>query len=306
MKRFLLLVFFLLGALALLGFWWYQNVKPVSGTASYRDFLITKGSSASQIGQKLQKEELIRNALFFRFYAQLSGVAQKIKAGEYRLSPSFSLYKIVNELLRGPTEIWVTIPEGLRREEIAQKFATTLNKNQEFITEFLTASKEKEGYLFPDTYLFPKETTATKVVEKMLNTFAKKVDLKITDEDIILASLVERETRTVEERPAVAGILLKRLRIGMPLQVDATIQYTKGNWGNVLIDDKKIKSSYNTYTNRGLPPGPICNPGLSSIKAVIYPQASDYLYYLHDDKGVVHYAKTLEEHNANIGKYLGK
>jgi UPF0755 protein len=132
------------------------------------------------------------------------------------------------------------------------------------------------------------------------------------DQTITLASLVEREGRTDADRPMIAGILLNRLHQKMPLQVDATLQYALGYqpfekswWKKELTDDdKKINSAYNTYANPGLPPGPIANPGLASIKAAIYPTATDYLYYLHDSTGAIHYAKTVEEHNANVRKYL--
>jgi UPF0755 protein len=129
-------------------------------------------------------------------------------------------------------------------------------------------------------------------------------------EAIVMASILERETKTDAERPIVAGILLNRIEDGMPLQVDASVQYAVGtskNWWPILtLEDLKINSSYNTYKFRGLPPGPIASPGLSSIEAVMNPEKSDFWYYIHDSDGKIHYAKTLAEHNANIAKYLGK
>lgn len=309
MKKLSFLIFILVALFFIGGFYWfYRNLTPVSNDVSYQYFLITKGASASQIGSSLEKSGFIKSALAFRLFVKFSGNSKKILAGEYRLSPSFSLSEIVDQFLHGPEEIWVTIPEGLRIEEVADRFAGVLMKDAQFVEDFLAAGKGKEGFLFPDTYLFPKETTAEKIVEKMLATFDKKVDLKTKNEDIILASLVERETKTAEERLIVAGILLNRVKIGMPLQVDATVQYVVGTsqkWWPVLSqDDLKIKSPYNTYLNLGLPPTPICNPGLSSIKAVVYPAKTDFLYYLHDLNGAIHYAKTLEEHNQNIRQYL--
>ena len=242
--------------------------------------------------------------MVFKVYLNFSGVSKRILAGEYSLSPGLSLFGIVRELLRGPGEIWITIPEGLRREEVAQKFATSLGKDKSFVQEFLSSSEGKEGFLFPETYLFPKDTLQKKIVEKMLLTFDTKVGLTIKREDVILASIIERETRSAEERPVVAGILENRLKIGMPLQVDATIQYVKGGWESITLADRGIQSSFNTYLNRGLPPAPICNPGLSSLKAALNPSETEYLYYLHDARGVIHYAKTLGEHNQNIQKYL--
>ena len=178
------------------------------------------------------------------------------------------------------------------------------------------------GYMFPDTYLIPQDATAGAIISIFTGAFDKKVtadmraDIRSAgmtlESVVILASIVEREGLTDEDRPVIAGILLNRLEIGWPLQADATLQYALGYqaqektwWKKVLTDDdKKVKSPYNTYTNPGLPPGPISNPGIASIRAVIYPKKTEYMYYLHDPTGAVHYAKTLEEHNANVARYL--
>jgi UPF0755 protein len=306
-------------------FWWEKNSVAPSGEEKLVDLVIAKGSSATIVANKLQTAGLIKSALAFRLYTQVTGKAKRISAGEFQLPNNLSLFKIVEELIKGPKGLWVTIPEGLRKEEIAEKFATTLDKDTSFEEEFLSLAKNKEGYLFPDTYLFPKETTAEKVVAKMEANFEKKVDSSLQEEVnkgslgltkiITLASLIERETKTDEERPMVAGILLNRLAIGMPLQVDASVQYVIGGlncqrkegcewWPNTTVEDRKVSSLYNTYKYNGLPPAPIANPGLSSIKAAIYPEKSDYLYYLHDKEGKIHYAETLEEHNTNVKKYI--
>lgn len=303
-----------------------QTLKPASADSAFYDFLITKGSSASQIAAKLEKKGFIRDALVFRFYVQLSGKSKKIQAGEYSLSPSYSLTRVIEILIKGPVEVWVTIPEGLRREEIAGKFASAFGKDEKFIDEFNRASSGLEGFLFPDTYLFPKEATASAVVKKMRSTFDVKTaqlkeaidasDLSL-NEIVTLASIIERETKTNAERPVVAGILLNRLNAGIGLQADATVQYAIATvncqlstvncenwWSPVTKTDLSINSPYNTYKYRGLPPGPIANPGLTSLKAASSPEENDYLYYLHDAKGQIYYAKTLEEHNENVRKYL--
>ncbi len=317
LKKFLLLIFVFAALVVGGSFWLYQNVKPVSLDKSFSNFIISKGQSAGSIADKLQKAGLIRNALVFRIYIRLTGQSSKIQTGEFRLSPSFSLFQVVDTLSRGPIEIWVTIPEGLRREEIATRFATNLDKNQTFTDEFLSFSKGQEGYLFPDTYLFPKDSSASAIVKKMLTTFDNRTanitpqGTNLTPKElIILASILERETKTDIERPIVAGILMNRLNAGMALQVDATVQYAVGtskNWWPILTkQDLSINSKYNTYKFPGLPPTSISNPGISSITAVYHPTANDYFYYIHDSDGQIHYAKTLEEHNANIKKYLGK
>ena len=272
------------------------------------------------MGNKLDKEGFIKSSFAFKLYVQITGSAKKIQAGEYRLSPGYSLFKIVSELTKGPVGVWITIPEGLRREEIAYKFAESLDKEDKpaFIKEFLQTSLGQEGYLFPDTYIFLKTTQAQGVVQKMRATFEIKVGTEITKEQLVVASLVERETKTNEERPTVAGIIYKRLKAKWPLQIDATLQYAVADvrcqmsdvrcewWTPPTREDLEINSPYNSYKLTGLPPTPIASPGLSSIKAAIYPEESDYWFYLHDSKGVIHFARTIEEHNANIRKYLGK
>lgn len=272
MKKLLLLCLLLVGVTAGLVYWWYSAVRPASRDIQVRDFLISKGASASQVGNKLQSEGFIKDALAFKLYVQLAGKAGKIQAGEYALSPNLSLLAIVDELLRGPKEIWVTIPEGLRREEVAEKFATNLLKEDKeaFIEEFLQNSIGKEGFLFPDTYIFPKVASASAIVNKLLSTFESKVDSQM-DQDIqassyslnqilTMASIVERETLTNSERPIVAGILYKRFEAGWPLQADATLQYIVANtrckgqlgckwWEIPEVKDRSLVSAYNTYKN---------------------------------------------------------
>lgn len=292
-----------------------QMFLPVSIDKTPMNFLITKGSSVSLIGNNLHRQGFIRNPIVFKFYVQLTNSQNKIQAGEFSLSKNLTLVEILETLKKGPVEIWITIPEGLRREEISQKFASALGKNSDFIKEFNTLTIGKEGYLFPDTYLFSKSASSSAIVAKMLSTFDKKVS-DVTLEQLIMASLIERETLGDDEKPIVAGILYKRIDAGWPLQVDATVQYAKANieckskindckyWGEVFNLDKEIKSSFNTYKNLGLPPLPIANPGLSSINASINPEKSDFWYYIHDDEGKIHFAKNIDEHNGNINKYL--
>lgn len=331
MKRIIIFLFILIPVLFLVGLiWWNINTKAYSSSGTSQDFLVTKGSGASIIGQKLEEQKLIKSALAFKIYVQVNSLQKKIMAGEYQISPNWSISKIAEQLTKGPQELWVTIPEGFRKEEISEKFIKSLGKvgveADTFRSEFLSLSKDKEGYLFPDSYIFAKEVKAATVVNKMFATFDKRVDSAMKaeiaksgyslEEVITMASLIERETKTDEERPTVAGILYKRIAKGWPLQVDASVQYLVASsrcktsqgtctwWPVTTINDRKIKSSFNTYTNRELPPSPICNPGLSSIKAAVYPAPSDFWFYLHGTDGQIHYAKTIEEHNLNISKYL--
>jgi len=305
-----IVVFLLVG-----GFYVKSLFSPISADNKLVDFLIPKGTSVAQIGKKLEDVGLIKSSIAFKFVVQLTNSQNKIQAGEFQLSPSLSLTQILDSLKKGPKEIWVTIPEGLRREEVSLKFAKTLGKDDVFVDEFLQLTTGKEGYLFPDTYLFPKSATATQIVNKMTSTFEKKVE-DVTFEQVIMASLLERETFSDSEKAIVAGILYKRFENNWPLQVDATLQYARDSlkcknqikdckyWEPVYPKDKEINSPFNTYKYQGLPPSPIASAGLSSIKAAIDPQESDYWYYIHDNDGKIHFARTLQEHNENIAKYL--
>lgn len=298
-----LIVTFLI-ALGVIGYSFFLITWPVSSQASEKDFLITKGSSVSLIGRKLEEDGLIRSAHAFRFYVSLNGLENKIQAGEYSLKQNLSLLQIVEYLKKGPKEVWVTIPEGLRHDEIAERFATALDKNQEFVDEFITLAKKDEGYLFPDTYLFPKEASVSRIILTMKSNFEKRVGSDISYRQLVVASMIERETKGDQEKPVVAGIIYKREQNDWPLQIDATIQYAKGSWKPILSSDKNLDSKYNTYKYLGLPPTPISNPGLKSILAAKFPQSSEYWYYIHSSSGQIYYATTLQEHNLNIDRYL--
>lgn len=331
MKKLLLILLTLLVVISLGFFWWKSAVRAVGDVDGLHDFLITKGTSASQVGNKLEESNLIRSSLAFKFYVQLTGKAKKIPSGEFELSSSQNLFEIVNSLLEGPKAVWVTVPEGLRREEIVERFIEGLEKKGEeavsFRFEFLSLTTSIEGKIFPDTYLLPKTITADKTVALIKTTFEKRIDTISDDisssnlsleEILILASLLERETITEEEKPVVAGILINRINGDWPLQVDATVQYAlasvrcKGKidcdwWPKPLTrNDLEIVSAFNTYKNQSLPPSPISNPGLNSIKAAASPEATSYWFYIHDNSGKIRYAETVEGHNSNVRKYLGK
>ena len=316
MKKFLFLPLVITIIIASAFFWFYKNSQSVSSDAGYKYFVIEKGETATEVGKRLESEGIVKSALAFKIYLQFTGQTGTIQTGEFRLTPSHSLFQVVDTLFKGPIELWVTIPEGLRKEEIAQKFSDVLGKDSLFIEDFLEAAADKEGYLFPDTYLFPREASATSIVDKMVSTFENKTGNMTNksglsfDDVVTLASLIERETKTNQERPIVAGIMLNRLSAGMPLQIDASVQYavgTKRDWWPILsLDDILTMSPYNTYENKGLPPAPIANPGLSSLQAAFSPEDNDYWYYIHDPNGQIHYAKTLAEHNLNIAKYLDR
>ncbi len=322
----LLLLFFLL--LSVLFFWWRTSNKPVDPQEkSQKIFVIKKGEKVDKIAKNLKEKNLVKSPLAFKLKAYQLGLIKKIQAGDYRLSPSMNLAQVTQALSHGTLDQWITIPEGWRAEEIIVYLKKNFFQGELSETERQLFLK-KEGYLFPDTYLIPKKATAQNIIDILQKNFDQKFNLELEkqaqknnltkNEVIILASLVEREAKHSKDHPLIAGILLKRLQKDWPLQVDATLQYALANnqckiseekcawWPQPKPEDKKIRSSYNTYQNPGLPPGPICNPGLSSIKAVIFLQDSEYWYYLSDQKGNVHYSETLEEHQENIRKYLSQ
>lgn len=322
MSRKLLPVALLVAVLSGL-FWWVWAKRPVcQKNCQSQIFVVKKGESLGEIAQRLEAQGLIRSSLFFQIEATRLGVIRKIQAGDFRLNPSTAPSETARLLTHGTLDAWVTIIEGLRREEIAEELVRQLadgGEDSKFSKEeFLKRTIGLEGRLFPDTYLFPKEATAERIINIMNLNFEKKTaGLSLGEEDLILASLIEREARQENDRPIVAGVLLKRLKASWPLQVDAAVQYAKAEkecvasktcewWPKKLTrQDLEIDSPYNTYLYPGLPPAPICSPGLSSIKAAQNPTATDYWYYLSDWQGKMYYAKTLEEHNQNIQKYLG-
>lgn len=319
MKRLIILVIFL-AVVGLGSYLFYkEGTLPVNReTKTSKIFVIRKGEGLSEVAKNLAGEGLIRNKIVFYLVVKRLGIDKNIQAGDFRLSQSMDVYEVARTLTHGTLDVWVTIIEGLRKEEVAQIISQNLGIPE---VEFLKYAKE--GYLFPDTYLFPRQATAGAVIDILSSNFEKKYDTTLrsqarlnglTDKEVlILASIVEREARSDSDRKQVASILLKRLRADWPLQTDATIQYAVGydetdkSWWkkNLSEDDLKIDSPYNTYKHIGLPPTPVTNPGLSSIQAVVRANADiPYWFYLSDRKGIMHYAVTHEEHERNIGKYL--
>lgn len=282
-------------------------------------FVIKPGENLNLISNRLESEHLIRSKLVFFVVVKQLGIEKKIQYGDFRLSPSMSAREIAKEFTVGSLDKWVTVQEGLRREEIAQIMSAELGIPE---VEFEKASQGLEGYLFPDTYLIPKTASADDAVAILKNNFENRYspEMKaqarkkgLTDLEIItLASIVEREARLEVDRPKVASIILRRIKEGHPLEVDATIQYALGyqpgakTWwkGAITNDDKESPSLYNTYKRQGLPPGPISNPGLSSIQAALSADpTTPYLFYVADSKGRTYYGRTFEEHQQNIKKY---
>lgn len=296
----------------------YQS-RPISTDASRNSevvFNVSEGETATVVAKNLKSKNLIRSDMAFRFYLKSNNLEKTIHVGYFKLSPSMTFAQIADTLKSsGSQDIRVLIPEGFRNEEIARRLFRQLNLPEK---DFLSFAKE--GYMFPDTYDFQVDVSPQDVADVMLKTFNIKIapiisgtQSSLSQEEIVtLASIVEKESRGDADRGVIAGILLNRLDSGQGLEVDATLQYLLGEgengWWNhdstELVEAKAIDSPYNTYKYAGLPSGPINNPGLKSIEAVLNPTKTDYFYYLHEPDGTPHYAKTFEEHQNNINKYL--
>ena len=307
--------------------WYFQAIQPVTRMDSpVVDFEVKSGAGVDRIANDLSSARLIRSRIGFKITVIRLGVASRIQAGFFKLSPTMSATEVAEALtLAYARQVRVTIPEGLRSEEINFIFEKTF-KNVEGSNynplQFTSLSRGKEGRLFPDTYDFVPEASASDIIKRLTGRFDEVIsDLNISEESLpktlILASLLEREAASSAEMPSVAGVIAKRLKIGMALQIDATVQYALGSvrckqidcdwWKKDLTaEDLRMNSPYNTYLNPGLPPAPISNPGKDALKAAASPVMGSALYYLHDSAGKIHFADTLPQHNQNICTYLKK
>lgn len=318
MKKIFLSILLLLACLFIGGiFWWVNGTSAAnSKDKTPQIFVINKGESTRQIGTELQKNGLIKDSLVFLILSRLGGFDGKMQAGDFRLTPNQTPFQILTTFTKGTLDVWVTIPEGLRATEIAAILKKNLPSYESSWDDMLAA---QEGYLFPDTYLFPRDATIDQIISIMENNFKQKYAIaqaqqtnKLSKSQVVtLASIVQREAITPHDMQYVASVLENRLDIGMALGSDVTVEYALGyntqekTWWkkDLTIDDLAINSAYNTRKVAGLPPAPISNPGLVALEAVTNTPSTDYLYFIADSKGVVHFAKTLAEHNANIAKY---
>lgn len=276
---------------------------------------IPSGSSITTAGKILKESGVIKNE---EVYIVLSHVLYKkkgITAGKYVFSGNTYVLMVVYRTSNakfGTPFVKITIPEGFTNQEIINRISAnfpTFDKNQ-----IQSKLPKLDGYIFPETYFFDKEANLDEIINKMttignqkLTNILKTIDLQSAEAKkiLIIASLVEAEGKNKDERKMIAGIIQNRLAINMPLQLDATITYlTNKGTSQITQSDLKIDSPYNTYLYKGLPPGPINNPGEESIISAMNPTKSDYLYYLHDKNEQIHYAKTYAEHLANKNKYL--
>ena len=299
-----------------------QRAQPAHAT----DIVVPRGAGSSEVAALLRDRGVIANPFVFRLLARLRGVDRRVEAGEYVFAPHESANEVLQKLVLGAARVasWVTIPEGYTSAEIARDLAShKLGNATGYQQYFLHTSielggvhtKSLEGYLFPSTYLFPLDATPEAAARILVDEFRRELPadaqaqarrLGYTIPQIVtIASLVEREGKADDERPLIAGVIYNRLRKGMALQVDASLEYAfPSHKTEITRADLRIDSPYNTYLHAGLPPTPIANPGLSSLLAALHPQHSDYYYYVYKGNGHHAFARTLEEHNANVSRYL--
>lgn len=330
MKNFLKNNYKILAAIALvMAVFWLavSTYRPVnSESLDEVEFVIAKGDSSAKVARLLAEQNLVRNRFLFLFYTLATGQEKKFQAGRYKLSSAMSIPEIVKTFSAGLAEsddVVVTIPEGLNIFEVDRKISDGgLIQPGEFFHQAKVL--KLEGYLFPDTYRFDKKETMAGMTKKMKANFEAKVKEKPSYQQLVVASLLEKEVREPQDMALVAGIIYKRLELGMLLQIDATVAYGACLNQNVskydvsvsfykFCDVSKVgvanflkdELPYNTYLYSGLPPGPISNPGQEAIKAALYPQDSDYLFYLSArSDGRTIFSRTAAEHERNRARYL--
>lgn len=292
-----------------------------------RVFFVQEGSTLKEVVNELDEKEIITNKTLFLLWARLMGHSRDIKAGEYRLNSGMSPLKILGILRKGAIITHpVTIPEGSAREQIGELLDKkglvdkdeflSLTGDSDIARRYGITGPGLEGYLYPDTYQFSRGLSPTSVIEVMVERFCEVVTplrkraqhLGMTIERVItLASIVEKETGRAEERPIIASVFLNRLKRKIRLQSDPTVIYGLSDFnGNLTKEDLRKHTPYNTYIIRGLPPGPIANPGEEAIKAVLYPAKTDYLYFVSKNDGSHCFSKTLSEHNKAVRIYQKK
>jgi UPF0755 protein len=305
------LIILLLGGLYVL----WHNIHPPAAFQSDDTFEITPGMGVSAIASKAEQEGFVRSNFLLYFALTYLHNPNSVFAGTYRFSEPLSVFAFADKLASGEIErelVILTIPEGTRAEVIAQLAQFVLPDFN--ASEFVSLSVPYEGFLFPETYHIPRDFTARDLLDLLRFTYAEKtkeLSVSLTEstlteyEVITLASILEREANDERSMRIVSGILQNRLSIDMPLQADASIEYELDKpLGELVPEDLEIDSPYNTYLNRGLPPTPIGNPGLTAIKAVLEPETTDYLFYITGTDGNFYYAKTYDEHQDNIARYL--
>jgi len=307
------LLLFIVGATAFLFYFKYLLRAPTNNIT--KEIKVEDGESKAEIALALESKGLIKSSWALLLYLKFKQI--NLQAGDYMIPGGLTTPQVA-EILKEKSHqvIWITIPEGWRREQIAVNLNTKLGLSVE---EFLEKTENLEGKLFPDTFKLSDQPTVDEVAKKMTDDYETRTkDLLLTEKQLILASIVEREAGNDVDRPLIAGVFANRMKIGMKLESNPTVEFQKDSnnypesdimnykFWRVLVsgDVKNTAGPYNTYTYADLPPGPICNPGIKSIEAVQSPVEHDYMYFIYGNDGKLYLAKTQTEHLSNVNKYL--
>ncbi len=302
---------------------------PYNRSGKNQTFTINSGENLLKISENLFHEKLTGSSTLFRLMVRFKHQAEKLQAGEFVVSAAMPPEKILNIFVSGRVKLYkIVIPEGLNIEQTAaivekagfgsKKNFIMLARNKKFAESLGIKSDSLEGYLFPETYFFPKNTSERKIIIQMVKEFnrvftlkwrKRAKDLGFSVHDIVtLASIIEKETGNASERPVVSSVFHNRLKRNIPLESDPTVIYGIKNFnGNITKKDLNTKTPYNTYRMKGLPKGPIANPGKLSIKAALFPADTNYLFFVSKNNSTHKFSKTIKEHNRAVRKYqLGK
>jgi len=331
MKRVLTFLLLLIVVAAAGGGWWiYSGVnRPFKGYDAPETFVeIPQGTGSVAIAKRLADAGVVQDVNSFRAALWITGKGRSLQAGEYRFDRPLSAREVADKIARGEVYVRpITFPEGLTIKQMAALYESkgfgpakdfaSAARNAALVSAIDPDARDLEGYLFPDTYKLPRRATAEQLVARMVQSFMRALTPELmaavegrqltVRQFVTLASIVEKETGSADERPLVAAVYSNRLRIGMALQCDPTVIYALDRLGrytgNLTRDDLQFDSHYNTYRYPGLPPGPIASPGRASLEAAAHPAAADYLYFVSRNDGSHAFASTLDEHNRNVEKY---
>ena len=320
LKIFTIFLFFILSLLSVA----WVFLGPVGGSDETQIFVVPQEKRDFDIVKALHEQNLIRNEKAFQFLVDFFGQWKGVESGGYRLSKKMNAWQILAKLNSKQDLFWVEISFCPRKEQVGEKLAKILGWSKEKLERWNNIYKDNnleffEGVYYPDTYLIPADESEDLVVQRFINRFNEKfapLADKFLEKNIRwttglkIASLIAREAAGSEDMKLISGVIWNRLNEGMRLQIDATMQYTLGKnengswWGNIDLEEKQKDSPYNSYLHEGLPPTPICSPGIEAVEAALNPEETDCLYYLHDKNKQIHCAETYKGHQENIEKYL--
>jgi len=316
-------LFIILIILIIFPFYWYF-FGPVSGSKELKIFIIPKNLDGFNLVQKLEEGKFIKKNKVLEYYLNTFVFFADVKPGGYKLNKNMWALDVFKKINGKLDLVWVSYSSCLRKEQIGEILAEALDWTSEELTKWNTVYTNStpeyfEGVYYPDTYLIPVDENGEQIAKRLINRFNEKFapfsEKYITANirwvtGLKIASLIAREAAGISDMKLISGIIWNRLDRGMPLQIDATMQYTLGKnsrgkwWGSIDIKEKQNDSPYNSYLHKGLPPTPICSPNIDYIEAVLNPEETDCLFYLHDHFKQIHCAKTYEEHLQNIKEYL--